>query len=369
MIQPRLGFSWDPTGTAKTVVTGGWGMYYDRIPLNDVYNEQRLHTWKIYDFCFTANPSEVGQYVNGCAAPAVLWDPAYQSAAGLDGLIASGTAPGPQVFLLDNNTHVPRSNQWTLGLRQQLGNWLGSVTYANTRGYNSMVWSFGTLAPGTAFNDRWSNSISIPGYGFVLRSYDTKKSWYEGYFLTLDKPYTSESKWGFNLAYTYADARQQASYDQGVAFAFDSLPPDFATFKNIYTEKQKLVMSGTVGLPAGFRISSIITLTSGLPFYLTDCTAGWDKCFGTSMTPETQSFLGVSGWAYRSVDLRAEWGINVSEDVHVGLIGEAFNVFNYSNDTCFDGWTGGPGGLNDHFGKPWCQYNTRRFQVGAKVSF
>ncbi len=133
-----------------------------------------------------------------------------------------------------------------------------------------------------------------PGYGFVLRSYDTKKSWYEGYFLTLDKPYTSESKWGFDLAYTYADARQQASYDQGVAFAFDSLPPDFATFKNIYTEKQKLVMSGTVGLPAGFRISSIITLTSGLPFYLTDCTPGWDKCFGTSMTPETQSFLGVS---------------------------------------------------------------------------
>jgi hypothetical protein len=210
---------------------------------------------------------------------------------------------------------------------------------------------------------------SAPGIRLHPAQLRHQRSWYDGYFLTIDKPYTSESNWGFNLAYTYAKAKQQGSYDQGVAFAFDSLPPHFATFENIYTEEHKLVMSGTVGLPAGFRVSSIITLTSGLPFYLTDCTAGWDKCYGRSQTPEKKVFLGIKQWAYRSVDLRAEWGTRIGGDVHVGLIGEAFNVFNYSNDTCFDGWTGGPGGLNDHFGKPYCQYNTRRYQVGAKFSF
>jgi len=369
MIQPRLGFSWDPNGNGKTVVIGGWGLYYDRIPLNDIMDEEFRHTWQIYDFCFTNDPTKVGTYIPNCSAPAVLWNPSYQSAAGLKGLIASGVAPGPQVFLLDNNTHPPRSTQWNLGVRQQLGNWLAGLTYANSRGYNGMVWSFGTLPPGTPFNDRWGDSISIPGYGFVMRSYDTRKSWYDGYILTLDKPYTNDSNWGFNLAYTYSDAKQQASTDDGVAFAFDSLPPNFATFQSIFIEKQKLVMSGTVGLPAGFKLSSIITLTSGLPFYYNDCRAGYDKCFTAAMDPQKQSFLGIKQFAYRSVDLRAEWDAKVGGDFHLGLIGEAFNVFNFANNSCFDSNTGGPGSLNANFGNPGCQYNTRRFQVGAKVNF
>ncbi|TAM56141.1 MAG: TonB-dependent receptor [Acidobacteria bacterium] len=371
MVQPRLGFSWDPSGNGKTVVFGGWGLYYDRIPLNDIYDEQFRHRWGIYDFCFTNDPAKVGVpgAVGGCNAAPILWDPSYQSAAGLRGLIASGVQQGYELFLLNNNTHPPRSTQWNLGLRQQLGDWLASFTYANSRGYNGLVWSFGALPPGTPFNDRWGDSIPIPGYGFTMRGYDLRKTWYDGYILTLDKPYTSDSRWGFDLAYTYADAKQQASTDDGVAFAFDSLPPHFATFQSVYTEKQKLIMSGTVGLPAGFTVSGIVTLSSGLPFYYTDCRKGYDQCFTAAQDPPKQSFLGIKQFAYRSVDLRAEWDAKVAGDFRLGLIGEAFNVFNFANDSCFDGWTGGPGGLNAHFSQPTCQFNTRRFQVGAKVSF
>jgi outer membrane receptor for ferrienterochelin and colicin len=370
MIQPRLGFTWDPSGNGKTVVVGGWGLFYDRTPLNDIFDEQYRNRWFLYDFCFTNDPSKVGTPVANCGAtPAILWNPSYQSAAGLTGLINSGQVQGHEVFILNNNTHPPRSTQWNIGVRQQFGEWLASLTYSNVRGYNGLVWSFGTLPPGTPFNDRWGDSIPLPGYGFTMRSYDTRKSWYDGVFLTLDKPYTSDSNWGFNLAYTYADAKQQASTDDGVAFAFDSLPPNFATFKSIYTEKNKLIMSGTVGLPAGFRASGIITLSSGLPFYYTDCRAGWDQCFNAAMDPPKQSFLGIKEFAYRSVDLRAEWDANLGSDFRLGLIGEAFNVFNFANDSCFDGWTGGPGGLNANFGKPTCQFNTRRYQIGARFSF
>lgn len=369
MLQPRLGFSWDPNGNGKTVVVGGWGLYYDRIPLNDIFDEQFRHRWGIYDFCFTADPAKVGTSIPGCSVPAILWNPSYQSASGLNGLISSGLAQGHELFLLNNNTHAPRSIQWNLGVRQQLGDWLASFTYANSRGYNGLVWSFGALPPGTPFNDRWGDSISIPGYGFTMRGYDTRKSWYDGYILTLDKPYTGDSKWGFNLAYTYAKATQQASTDDGVAFAFDSLPPNFATFQSILTEKNKLIMSGTVGLPAGFRLSSIVTLGSGVPFYYTDCRNGYDVCFNAAQDPPKQSFLGIKQFAYRSVDLRAEWDAKVGGDFRLGLIGEAFNVFNFANDGCFDGWTGGPGSLNPNFSNPSCQFNTRRFQVGAKVSF
>jgi hypothetical protein len=370
--QPRLGFSWDVNGNGKTVVVGGWGLYYDRVPLNDIYDEEWKNTWGQYVFCFTNDPAQVGTINPSCSAvPQILWNSSYQSAAGLAGLIASGAVQGHEINLLANNTHVPRSTQWNIGLRQQFGDWLGSLTYSNVRGYNGLVWSFGTLPPGTTFAQRWGNSVGLNGYGFVMRSFDTRRSWYDAVFLTLNKPYTADSNWEFGLSYTYTDAKQSASTDDGVAFAFDSLPPSFSTFKNIYAEKHKLIMNGTVGLGAGFMLSSIITLSSGTPLYVFDCrtAGGCDAAIPTAVDPPKQVFLGIKQFAFRSVDLRAEWDPAVGGGLHLGIIGEAFNVFNYSNNSCFDTWSGTLDSPNSNFLHPSCQFNTRRFQVGAKVSF
>jgi outer membrane receptor for ferrienterochelin and colicin len=375
MFQPRVGFTWDVKGDAETVVFGGWGLYYDRVTLNDIYDEQYRQSWKQYTFCFTDNPAWVGttNNVQGCGAPAVLWNPSYLDADGLSGLIASGQTPGPEVFLLANDTKPPRSIQWTVGLRQRLGkNWLGSLTYASSEGENSMAWSFGTLPPGTAFNDRWGNWIPIPGYAFIMRNYDMRRTEYDGVFLTLDKPYTTESKWGFNFAYTYAKGYQNASLDEGAAFAFDYIPPEWPMFPSNGDERQRFVFSGTVGLPLGFRVSSIITLGTGTPITYTDCLAGWDKCvwYPNGARPDQQSFLGIEEFAYRSVDLRAEWEApQIADRLRIGLIAEAFNVLNYDNYSGFDGWAGAPGEPNPNFLKPNSQYNTRRFQVGLRLGF
>jgi hypothetical protein len=371
--QPRLGFTWDPKGNGQTVVYGGWGQYYDRIPLNDIFDEQFRHVWGQYTFCFTDNPAYVGttNNVSGCGSPAVLWNSAYLTASGLQDLAASGTTGGPEVYLLNSETHPPRTTQWTIGLRQQLGQWLGGLSYANTKGYNGMAWSFGTDPEGTPFNDRWGDWISIPGYGFILRNYDYRKTTYDGYFLTLDKPYTGDSKWGLNVAYTYAKGTQQASNDAGVAFAFDFMPWDWPSFPSQFVEKQRFVASGTVGLPAGFMVSSILTLGTGTPFTYTNCLAGWDQCvtyFNGGNQP-TESFLGINSFSYRNIDLRVEWSTAIGGGFNVGLIGEAFNVFNFKNGGCNDGWAGAPGDPNPNFLQPTCEFNTRKYQIGAKVSF
>ena len=376
MYQPRIGFSWDVNHDGKTVVYGGWGQYYDRVALNDIYDEAYKNQWSQYQFCFTGDPAKVGTMLPNCGAPAILWDPKYLQPGGLDSVIASGQAGGPEVNLVANNTHPPRSTQYTIGVRQQLGNWLGSFTYAVTNGYNGLVWSYGTNPPGTSFNDRWGNGISIPGYGFIMRSYDTRKTEYTGYFLTMDKPYTADSKWGANFAYTYSDSKWNASNDTGTAFAFDTYPPPYfgGLFPGKLAPRNAFIASGTIGLPLGFRVSSIINLSSGLPYDIPDASQGWDKFVYryNAAQPAKQSFLGIKEFAYRTVDLRVDWTAHLGGGMDLGLILEGFNILNYSNYN-YDPWVSGfkppPGETNPKFGQPTSAYNTRRYQVGARFSF
>jgi hypothetical protein len=377
MIQPRLGFTWDVTGKGQTVVFGGWGKYYDRVALNDVVDEKFKQSYKTYSFCFSAD----GGPVSGCGGQTFQWNPSYLSRDGLLNLVTISGAGG-EVFLLANDTRPPYTNQWSLGLRQKLGPWNASLSYANARGYNGLAWSWAGQPPGASWDHRWDH-IEIPGYGGIFRSYDLRRTWYEGYFLTFDKPYTGDSRWGFNFAYTYSEGWWEASGDEGTAFAFD-FPIDGWDKYRFHAngdERHKVVMSGTVGLPAGFMVSSVISLGSGTPVSQPDASRGWGdpSTYGgngfiyryNAVYPKKYSFIIPNAWAYRSVDLRLEWNApKIADRVQIGVFGEALNVFNYDNYT-YDPWYSyvqlPNGEVNANANKPSGAFNTRRFQVGVRV--
>jgi hypothetical protein len=367
MLQPRVGFTWDVGGGGNTVVFGGWGKYYDRVTLNDTFDEQFRHSFKTYTFCFT----EDGTQPAGCGVPAIPWDPSYQSADGLAQLIASGQTPGPEIFLLPNDMHPPYSDQWTVGVRQRFGDWLTSLSYANTQGHNGMSWIFATLPPDAPFNDRFGLWVPIPGYGIVLKATDVRETEYEGVYVTLDKPYTAASRWGVNIAYTYGDGKQEGTTDEGTAFSFDyRYTSDFYKFPANGDERNRFVASGTVGLPFGFIVSSVISLGSGVPYTYTDCSQGFDRCLThfNGFRPEKQDFIIPDAFAYRNVDVRLEWAAPlIAERFRISLIGEAFNVFDYANYNGFDGFI--PPGGNPNFGEPNSAFNARRYQVGVRFDF
>lgn len=371
MVQPRLGFTWDVSHDGKTVVYGGWGRYYDRVQLNDIFDEQYRQTWKTYTFCFSADGSPAAN----CSVPAIPWKQEYLSQRGLDNLIASGAAPGPEVFLVSNDLKPPKSDQATLGIRQQAGNWQLGLAYSYVRVKNGMSWFFGDLPPGTPFADRFGNGITVPGYSRIFVTDNSREGWYDGIFLTVDKPYTTDSNWGFNLAWTYAnsDATGASDPSEGVRFsAFDYInAAAYDRHPSDYDERHRIVASGIVGLPANFRLSGILTLGSGTPFTVADASQGFDKFqtrFGAGRATE-RDFLGWKNWVYRSMDLRLDWEVPVG-GARIGLIGEVFNAFNWINEGCgFEGFVPPTPEVNQNFGKGFCQFNARRMQVGAKVSF
>lgn len=366
MIQPRLGAIWDWKKDGSSVLFGGWGRYFDRVVLNDIFDEKYRQSYKIYSFCF----------VSGACSSPIPWKPEYSTPEGLRTIISSGLVPGPEVFLVDNRMRPPRSDQWILGLRQRLGQtWLGSLSFASVRAFNGMAWTFADLPPGTAFNDRWSGQVPIAGYARAFRTTSVRKTEYDAIYLTLDRPFTADANWGLNLAYTYGKANAFGPGTDGVIFALDYVSPEaFEWHPADFDERHRLVMSGTYGLPWGLRASGIITLGSGFPFTVYDASQGWDNFqvrFGAGRL-EKRSFLGWKNWVYRSVDLRLDWETAVGGGFRLGLIGEAFNVFNFINEGCA-GWSTGfippAGETNASFGKGECQFNARRLQVGAKVSF
>jgi hypothetical protein len=110
MIQPRLGFSWDIFGTAKTVLIGSVGRYYDRVQLNDIVDESFRLNWQRYRVCFSAD----GGPRSDCPLGTVAWDPSYLNRSDLDALVLGGNVEGPEVFLLDNGL-PPKSDQWSVG--------------------------------------------------------------------------------------------------------------------------------------------------------------------------------------------------------------------------------------------------------------
>lgn len=341
LFQPRLGFSYDIFENGRTVVFGGAGRYYDRVLFNNILDERFRLQYSVGLFRFSAT----GEPRDG--APTVKWDPRFFTEAGLQEVLASGITGRPQVFLIENDTEVPYSNQWNLGVRQSFGNVLASLAYAGIRSYHgfSFLWSTGSCCP------------EFPPFSQVLISSDDVKTWYDAVYLTIDRPFTSASNWGFNINYTWADAEQVG----GDLFSLD-LPTiaDWPRYGTPGTQDHRVVANGIVGVPWDIRLSSILQYSSGDKFRIHDFSRGF--CVGC-YEPRT----GESP-SWTTIDLRAEKDFRVGP-ARFGIILEAFNILNEKRYAGFQDFNPPEG--NPNLGRPTAIVggSQRRYQFGVRAGF
>ncbi|MGB2715356.1 MAG: hypothetical protein WBC51_14330, partial [Vicinamibacterales bacterium] len=257
--QPRLGFSYALDEGNKTTIFGGFGIYYDRSLFDISVDETLKLTHPTFNIQF-ANPDSTP------GAGQVAWSDSYLTAdkATLDNLVH--TSGAPEAWLIDSKAKLPKSRQWTLGIRRVFGSYLVSATYAGVRGVDQLTlnWANFGLNP----NGSCCTNFNVGAHGFSNFIYSTNdaKTWYDALQLQIDRPYRRSSEnfgWGAGLALTYATRSVQGVDNLGDLFAF----PNTANIPKHPSndEKTRVVANWTMDVPYvfGIQLSGLITLGSG----------------------------------------------------------------------------------------------------------
>lgn len=373
--QPRIGFSYDWFGDERTVLFGGAGRYYDRIGFNFVFSERFAPFNRSREVFFSPNGGAFGGRTD-----TIRWDPSYADPANFDALL-SGVQGRGEIFLVKNDAPVPFTDQFNLGVRQKFGDIQTAVTFSYAKTQNEFGWYRININDANAVTVRpseFTDPATGQPYAFndgVFYSDHDREREYRAMYVTVDRPYTEDSGYGFNLAYTLAYGEQNGSRDQGLA-AFDFDYPNIAAtpfFNTPGVERHRVVASGTLKLPWDILASSIVTLGSGRPLTIFNPGNG-AKPDWFAQFPERRAFLPGLNFAYRQIDLRFNKSFQVFGGHRVEAIVDAINVFNFTNYNGYDQAlrvnNTGEAAFNPRYGIPTSQaLPTRTIQVGLRYSF
>jgi len=331
--QPRLGFSYDIDGDQRHVVFGGAGRAYDR----DLYDYLQLEQTKSALAEETVFFSPDGQNCKG--SPCFPFDPSLLTVAGLQGLV-QGTNAGKEVDLINNNLKVPYSDQFSLGMRNTLGEWNTSATVARVNSHNGFVFTLGNRFPNGAFwmngGQPWGNGV--PGFGSLILGSNGIETRSNQVLLSAEKPYTKESGWGVTVAYTFTDAHQNRDITQHYSFDQATIQ-DYPFILSNAAPKHRLVATGVVDGPWGLTFSTKVTLATPTP------NNGFINYFFPETAPNGANNLPVAGvpsggktflfggpiWGYRDVDFAVIKDWLIAGDTHIYGRLDMLNAFNYKN--------------------------------------
>ncbi|HEX4751156.1 MAG TPA: carboxypeptidase regulatory-like domain-containing protein [Bryobacteraceae bacterium] len=300
---PRFGFAWSPdskatTGRAKTVIRGGWGMFYDRFAITNVETALRYAQGNAYQTYTLDAPT--------------TYNAAFNTQIPLSVLTSNGTqSTAAQRFQIDSNFKAPRIMQTAVGIdRQLLAHTTLSLNFMNSRGlheprtvdinapYECPDGTADCLPSPTAMPPRLlanSNVIGARPYGNIgdIYNYESDGVFKQtqaivGINSTVGKYATIFARYSFTTAHSDTDGLN----------TFPADPYYFASDwgRSSLDMAHSFFLGGSVTAPWGLRFSPFLVAHSGTPF---NVTAGTDLYLqGLQNTPSARPAVLTSAGTF-----------------------------------------------------------------------
>jgi outer membrane receptor protein involved in Fe transport len=318
--QPRLGFSFDMNADQRHVIFGGYGRSYDR----DLFDYLQVETTK------AALPEYTAYFGPNCAGqPCVAWNPKYLNGlTTVQSLLASNNA-GEEVDALNNHLKAPYSDQFSVGIRNKIGDWNTSATIARILSYDGFAFTLGNRYPSGAFfvngGQPWGDPV--PGFGNFIIGNNGIETRTTELLLSAEKPYTDESPWGVTVAYTYTGAFQNRDITQHYSFDEETVA-QYPFIASNAAAKHRLVSTGSIKGPWDTIVAAKLTLASPIPVNDIAC-YGITYKTGAACTPIAA--VPPNFFGYRSVDLQVTKNFDLAYHVSMYVRLDLLNVFDFDN--------------------------------------
>lgn len=349
--QPRLGFSYDLFEDQKHVVFGGVGRAYDR----NLYDYLQLEQTKaaLSEPTVQFNAPGLAHSCLPIAAPGcVAWDPAYLNGpGGLQALVAGSAG---EVDLMNNHLKVPYSDQFSLGIRNRLGDWNTSAAVARIISKDGLAFTLGNRRPDGSFWGPvpWGGPAQPwlfppPGLAGNLiianNGIETKTT---QLLLSAEKPFTRESRWGATIAYTYTSAKQNRDINEHYAFDEEYIS-QYAWITSNAAAKHRLVATGTVALPWDMVLGAKLVMATPIPHNDITCYGGPPAVPAGTHFPNggqcTEVAFTAPGMGIRTVDLQLTKNFMLHEQAKLYVRLDVLNVFNTKSLVDYQATTGANG--------------------------
>jgi hypothetical protein len=385
---PRLAFAWDPFNDHRTVVRGGYGIFYSPIyaqipnvvktlgnvngtrqiantlvsilgvPQNPLLNSAAIYQTLFAEgkiLCGTPTPGN-----NACITPADL------AQFGLTVANTGPLPPGTVLFSGQPNYRNPMSQQASFGIERQIGNGLSisaNYIYVHT---THLPWAVDTnLLPGAPIVSGQAAAVGangLPTNGLPFQNWGAPQcvanpglcfadpthtilqnnqysslagAVYHGGILEVKKRFSNTISLLAN--YTYSKAIDDSTDFNSDYSAFNEV--DLAAERSLsdFDQRHKVVVAAVLDSPwknralEGFELSPIVTYNSGHPFnLLAGADINGDGHFTNDRPPGAPRNSGI-GPNFAQWDMRLSRRVALGERASLQFVAEGFNLTNRTN--------------------------------------